>query len=200
MFDFSFSEIALIGVVALVVIGPERLPRVARTAGVVLGRVQRYAATVRADIAREVELSELRRVQGELRDAARSFESGVRDSLVAAETHFETARAELMSGPQAAALTTDVERRADLANSTGDPAAGVAAPALGRPPAPDASAGAAESLVFQASLFAPAEAPPGDSAAPGPGYAPAAAADFVRDSALTKVPASNADALPVRRA
>ena len=44
MFDFAFSELALIGVVALVVIGPERLPRVARTAGVVVGRLQRYAA------------------------------------------------------------------------------------------------------------------------------------------------------------
>jgi len=54
MFDIAFSEIALIAVVALVVIGPERLPRVARTLGHMFGRLQRYVNDVKADINREI--------------------------------------------------------------------------------------------------------------------------------------------------
>jgi len=91
MFDFSFSEIALIGVVALVVIGPERLPKVARTTGVIVGRIQRYAAAVRADIAREVELSELRRVQNDLQDAAKSLETDLQSIQVEVKDHLVSA-------------------------------------------------------------------------------------------------------------
>ena len=61
MFDIGFSELAAIGVVALIVIGPERLPKVARTAGHLLGRLQRYVSTVKADISREMELDELKK-------------------------------------------------------------------------------------------------------------------------------------------
>ncbi|MFA5170998.1 MAG: Sec-independent protein translocase protein TatB [Sulfuriferula sp.] len=61
MFDIGFSEIVVIGVVALVVIGPERLPKVARTVGLLVGRMQRYMATVKADISQEIQLDELKR-------------------------------------------------------------------------------------------------------------------------------------------
>lgn len=61
MFDIGFSEIVVIGVVALVVIGPERLPKVARTVGLLVGRMQRYVATVKADISQEIQLDELKR-------------------------------------------------------------------------------------------------------------------------------------------
>ncbi len=104
MFDFSFSEVALIGVVALVVIGPERLPRVARTAGVLLNRAQRYAASVRADIEREVDLSEMRRVQVDLQGAANAFQADVRNSLAAAESEFEQQRKNVMQATQPALL------------------------------------------------------------------------------------------------
>jgi sec-independent protein translocase protein TatB len=77
MFDMSFSEIAVIGVVALVVLGPERLPKVARTAGHLFGRLQRYVATVKADINREMDTSELAKIKQEVQDAARSFEQTV---------------------------------------------------------------------------------------------------------------------------
>ena len=77
MFDMSFSEIAVIGVVALVVLGPERLPKVARTAGHLFGRLQRYVATVKADINREMDTSELAKIKQEVQDAARSFEQSV---------------------------------------------------------------------------------------------------------------------------
>jgi sec-independent protein translocase protein TatB len=77
MLDFSFSELMVIAVVALVVIGPERLPKVARTMGILLGRMQRYVNDVKADIGREMELEELRKLQGEVHEAARSIESTV---------------------------------------------------------------------------------------------------------------------------
>ncbi|MSQ49955.1 MAG: twin-arginine translocase subunit TatB, partial [Betaproteobacteria bacterium] len=63
MFDIGFSELMVIGLVALIVIGPERLPRVARTLGHLAGRLQRYVADIKADINREVELDELRKIQ-----------------------------------------------------------------------------------------------------------------------------------------
>lgn len=61
MFDVGFSELLVIGVVALIVIGPERLPKVARTAGLLLGRMQRYVAAVKSDLSQEMQLDELRK-------------------------------------------------------------------------------------------------------------------------------------------
>jgi sec-independent protein translocase protein TatB len=77
MFDIGFSEIVVIGVVALVVIGPERLPKTARTLGHLFGRLQRYVNDVKADINREMELDELRKLQREMQGAAREFEQSV---------------------------------------------------------------------------------------------------------------------------
>jgi|ERR1700674_311082 sec-independent protein translocase protein TatB len=85
MLDIGFSELLLIGIVALVVIGPERLPKVARTAGHLFGRLQRYVANVKADIAREMELDELRQFKGEIEDAARSVERSIADEVSLAE-------------------------------------------------------------------------------------------------------------------
>jgi sec-independent protein translocase protein TatB len=77
MFDIGFSELVVIGVVALVVIGPERLPKTARTVGHLFGRLQRYVNDVKADINREMELDELRKLQREMQGAAREFEQSV---------------------------------------------------------------------------------------------------------------------------
>jgi sec-independent protein translocase protein TatB len=74
MFDIGFSEFLLIAVVALIVIGPERLPKVARTLGHLFGRMQRYVNDVKSDISREMELEELRKLQTDVQSAARSFE------------------------------------------------------------------------------------------------------------------------------
>jgi len=63
MFDIAFSELLVIGVVALVVIGPERLPRVARTLGHLFGRLQRYVTQVKSDINREMDLAEFKRMK-----------------------------------------------------------------------------------------------------------------------------------------
>lgn len=79
MFDVGFSELMVIGLVALVVIGPEKLPRVARTIGHLLGRMQRHVAEVKADISREIQLDEMRRLQSQVVDSAREVESAIRD-------------------------------------------------------------------------------------------------------------------------
>jgi len=107
MFDIAFSELLVIAVIALLVIGPEKLPKVARTAGIMFGRLQRYVNDVKADIQREVELDELRKLRSQFEDAARSVQDSVHE--------------------------VDKEVRAvgdDLNRSIGDPAAGAgAAPA-----------------------------------------------------------------------
>jgi sec-independent protein translocase protein TatB len=85
MFDVGFSEIVVIGVVALVVLGPERLPKVARTAGLLFGRLQRYVANVKADIQREMDAAELGRLKDEMQDAARSIEHSVNQQMQSVE-------------------------------------------------------------------------------------------------------------------
>lgn len=80
MFDIGFSELLVIGIVALVVIGPERLPKVARTVGTWLGKLNRYAAQVKEDVNREMKLEELQKLQAEMKDTAQKYE------IIAAET------------------------------------------------------------------------------------------------------------------
>jgi len=81
MFDIGFSELLVIGLVALVVIGPEKLPRMARTIGHLAGRLQRYVADVKADINREVELDELRKMRDSMQQSASNLESTVQGEL-----------------------------------------------------------------------------------------------------------------------
>jgi sec-independent protein translocase protein TatB len=92
MFDIGFSEMIVIAVVALVVIGPERLPRVARTLGILFGRLQRYVATVKADINREMEAADLGKVKTEFESAARSFEADVKSSSADVEREVRDAQ------------------------------------------------------------------------------------------------------------
>jgi sec-independent protein translocase protein TatB len=81
MFDIGFSELLVIGIVALIVIGPEKLPRVARTIGHLAGRLQRYVADVKADINREIELDELRKMRDSMQQAAAEMQSSVHSEL-----------------------------------------------------------------------------------------------------------------------
>ncbi len=81
MFDFGFSKLLLLGIVALVVIGPERLPKVARTMGHLYGRLQRYVTQVKSDINREMEAADLGKMKTEFESAARSFQSEVESSV-----------------------------------------------------------------------------------------------------------------------
>lgn len=77
MIDLGISKLALIGVVALIVIGPEKLPRVARTVGALLGKAQRYVADVKAEVNRSMELDELKKMKESVENAARDVQSSV---------------------------------------------------------------------------------------------------------------------------
>lgn len=77
MFDIGFSKLLVIGGIALVVIGPERLPRVARTAGALLGRAQRYVAEVKAEVNRSMEMEELKRTKQEFEASMREVQESV---------------------------------------------------------------------------------------------------------------------------
>ena len=74
MFDVSFSELIFIAVVALIVIGPEKLPKVARTLGALAGRMQRYVAQVKEEVNREVRFQELQQLQQEIKETATKAE------------------------------------------------------------------------------------------------------------------------------
>ncbi len=107
MFDIGFSELMVIGVVALLVIGPEKLPKVARTLGHLLGRAQRYVNDVKSDINREIQLDELKKLQSQVTDSARALEDSVRKEYESARTAVEApaqaAVAELQEVAQQAA-------------------------------------------------------------------------------------------------
>lgn len=90
MFDIGFSELVVIGIVALLVIGPERLPKVARTVGHLLGRAQRYVSDVKADINREMQLDELRKLQAQVNESARSLENSMRQEISSLQEQVET--------------------------------------------------------------------------------------------------------------
>lgn len=85
MFDVGFSELMVIAVVALIVIGPERLPKVARTAGHMLGRLQRYVSDVKSDIDREMQLDELKKLQDQVAAEARDMEKQVNEQMTSVE-------------------------------------------------------------------------------------------------------------------
>jgi len=105
MFDIGFSEIVVIAIVALIVIGPERLPRVARTLGHLFGRMQRYVNDVKADIAREMELDELKRLQASVEDAARSIEQTVKKEVTTAESELNSVAKSVADTPAEPAAT-----------------------------------------------------------------------------------------------
>lgn len=133
MFDISFTELLVIGVIALVVIGPERLPKVARTIGHLVGRAQRYVSDVKTDIQREVELDDLRKLKDQMQDAAQSVQSSLQNTETALRQPLETFEQSTMS--------TLNELKSPLGNPGAD--AGSTPPASGPVaalPTPDASA------------------------------------------------------------
>jgi sec-independent protein translocase protein TatB len=77
MFDVGFSELVLIAVVAMIVIGPERLPKVARTAGALIGRMQRYVANVKSEVEREMQFEDLKKLQQEIQAQSQQLENSI---------------------------------------------------------------------------------------------------------------------------
>jgi len=120
MFDIGFSELVFIAVVALIVIGPERLPKAARTMGHLFGRLQRYVSDVKADISREMELDELRKLQQQVQTAAHDFKSSVDSAAQGVHSGLRNVEDELNSS------AVDPVRASET---------GVGAPALGAEPA-----------------------------------------------------------------
>jgi len=105
MFDIGFTELMLIGIVALIVIGPERLPKVARTAGQWLGKLNRYVSQVKQDIDRDMKLDELRKMQQEMKDTAQRYEIMAGDTKREIETVVEQETGQISRVMQAMSAT-----------------------------------------------------------------------------------------------
>jgi sec-independent protein translocase protein TatB len=114
MIDLGLSKLAIIGVVALVVIGPEKLPKVARMAGTLYGRAQRYLNEVKSEVSREIELEELRNLQKTVEESAQSFKDEVEQGVASSLNEVESAwRGDVSATPRAPSATvTDQERKA----------------------------------------------------------------------------------------
>jgi sec-independent protein translocase protein TatB len=151
MFDIGFTELLLIAVVALVVLGPERLPKAARTLGHLFGRLQRYVNEVKADINREMELEELRKLQQTVQSAARDLET----SMTNVAREVESGVRSVESGVR----SVESEFDAVAAEATTTDASPPSAPALAEPAKPPASA--------QQQAVAPASNAPQQTTLPG---------------------------------
>jgi sec-independent protein translocase protein TatB len=129
MFDIGASEILVIGVVALIVIGPERLPRVAKTLGLLFGRMQRYVGEVKADINREIELDELRKLKATMQDAARTIEQTVATQVNYIDSEVKQAGSEIKKEVETAvAPAAGVQLMTPGAVPPADPPASAEAP------------------------------------------------------------------------
>ena len=131
MFDVGFSEIMVIAVVALVVLGPEKLPKTARTLGHLFGRLQRYVADVKSDINRELQLEELKKMQAEVKSAASDFQSSLNTSAQEVEANVRAVEASLNAAAAGGNVAAANESNASAGASA---AVADAAPALAEPP------------------------------------------------------------------
>ncbi len=155
MFDFSLGELAVIGAVALIVIGPERLPKVARTAGHLMGRMQRYVSDVKSDIQREIQLEELKKLQEDVRQQAGDFERSIRNQVASVEADLGETAAEIKSAlpgeslpeplPAPTETTVQTETAGDAETEPVEPSPqlelSLDAAAAPRPAAPEQSSG-----------------------------------------------------------
>lgn len=119
MIDLGLTKLAIIGAVALVVIGPEKLPKVARMAGTLYGRAQRYLHDVKSEVSREIEMEELRNLHKDIQDSAQSFKSEVETFKSDVETTVSSHMGEVESAWRgdtavmpSTASTDDIERKA----------------------------------------------------------------------------------------
>lgn len=125
MIDLGFTKLALIGVVALVVVGPERLPKVARMAGSLFGRAQRYMNEVKAEVSREIELDELRKMQTEMQEAASEVEQSIAKDIAEIESELQVGRdfhGEEQVSPDQLSLKARSFRKKRLARTSAIPA------------------------------------------------------------------------------
>ena len=142
MFELSFGKMMIIAIVALIVLGPERLPKVARTLGHLLGRARGYANQVKQDIDREMQMDELRKLQEQAKDAARNFEAAVNDAGRSVEQEASSASKVFNE------IESDYKTKPDVVTTEHSIAAPVAATAL---TAQDEVAALEKSIAEQAS-------------------------------------------------
>ena len=170
MFDVGFSEMLVIGIVALVVIGPEKLPRVARTVGALLGRMQRYVNDVKADINREMELDELKKLQTTVQDAATSIQTSMNETVSGFQSQADEVN-KIVSGDIAGLA----ENKPVEAGAAGDSVASEAASATPGLTAADTAVAAASSAAMPAVSGSPAMPATGGSATAASAAVPATA-------------------------
>jgi sec-independent protein translocase protein TatB len=115
MIDFGFDKLALIGAVALIVIGPEKLPKVARTVGHLVGKAQRYVADVKAEVNRSIELEELKKMKTQFETAARDVEQSVQQEVNAANASVSSTWEGLGSDTASSAGSGSADTSADWA-------------------------------------------------------------------------------------
>lgn len=108
MIDIGLSKMALIGAVALIVIGPEKLPRVARTVGTLLGKAQRYVADVKAEVNRSMELDELKKMKDEVESAARDVEQSIQTGASDLQKDMEQSLGSYGAASEAAGSSPDL--------------------------------------------------------------------------------------------
>ena len=134
MFDVGISEIMVIAVVALIVLGPEKLPKTARTLGHLFGRLQRYVADVKADINRELALEELKKLQTEVKTAATDLQASMSSATQEVQSNVRAVESDLNA---AAAGEMKVETSAPLpppAPPAAQPEPSLAGPAVAEAP------------------------------------------------------------------
>lgn len=174
MFDLAFSEMVVIGVVALIVIGPEKLPKVARTAGILLGRAQRYANDIKSDIDRQIQLDELKKLQEQVASQARSLETSMRQEVSSVESSLNDTVQALTQSVQEAPQDTSppaaqpvamqaVEETVEL--YTGEPDLWSPPKSSVPAPAPEAGTSATETAPTSTSAETAGQAPNGASVA-----------------------------------
>lgn len=100
MFGLSFSELLIIGVVALIVLGPERLPKVARTIGHLMGRAQRYMNDIKNDMQREMEIQELSKIKNDVESAASQLRQGIDKTVADLKEPLSSLKSDIESNAQ----------------------------------------------------------------------------------------------------
>ena len=120
MFDISFSELLVIAVIALLVIGPEKLPKVARTIGALMGRMQRYVGQVKEEVNRELRFEELQKLQQEIKHSVETAQINIQQQVAIAENSLSGQHAQAISPVKSLQKTARKPRTAKLKSNASE--------------------------------------------------------------------------------
>ncbi|MFK7964208.1 MAG: Sec-independent protein translocase protein TatB [Burkholderiaceae bacterium] len=113
MFDIAFTELVIMAVIALLIVGPERLPKLARQVGEWAGKLQRYVNDVKSDLNRQMELEELRNIKSEVTDAARELEKSVKSTVESTQKDFDSLSTSLTGDDDPVAQANEAAAQTD---------------------------------------------------------------------------------------